>query len=244
MFDVGRLYQSQHGAQTGGIRVAVIIRPHGFVGLVARLDLAGAAMWGLFCSGCAGVGTQPFRDRGGRLRKVMGDRGVIMKVRETVAFCLITMVGGFASYDERSMVSVRWCMHATSAAEIRAQKPGHDGRSTVRAGSKNDNRVATHSARVVAPENPDAATDKWGQQIDTRPEFYAAADVPAFQITLTRKWYQIAAQAWGNYGPLEFWIVGSSKDAASQLDQEYCRVRKQKDPAMRSVTVCVGATIL
>ena len=156
-----------------------------------------------------------------------------MKVRETVAFCLITMVGGFASYDQELAVSGRWCMHVASAAEIRAQKPGHDGRSTERAGSNNDNRGTTVPARVVAPENPDAATDKWGQQIDTRPEFYAAADVPAFQITLTRKWYQIAAQAWGNYGPLEFWIVGSSKDAASQLDQEYCRVRKQKDPAMR-----------
>ena len=162
----------------------------------------------------------------------------MMKVRETALFCLVALAGGFASSDEERAVFVRWCMPVASAAEASPQKPGHNGRPVVPVSRKNDNRNVTMPARGAVRENTDAAADKWGQQIDVRPEFYAARDVPAFQITLTRKWYQIAAHAWGNYGPLEFWIVGSSQDAARQLDQEYCRVRKQKDPA-RQIRDCL-----
>jgi hypothetical protein len=71
--------------------------------------------------------------------------------------------------------------------------------------------------------------DNWGKPTAQKAEFYAASDVPSSQIELTRQWYEIASKAWGNYGPLEFWIVGTNEAAATALDKRYCELRKQKD---------------
>ncbi len=79
---------------------------------------------------------------------------------------------------------------------------------------------------------PGQKKDTWGQTTKEKAEFYAADDVTNSQIELTKKWYQIAAKAWGNYGPVEFWIVGSSENAAAYLDRQYCNIRKQKDPTV------------
>ena len=75
-----------------------------------------------------------------------------------------------------------------------------------------------------------AQADTWGKTMTRAAEFYAASDVPASQVELTKQWHQVASKAWGNFGPLEFWIVGRSKKAARELDRKYCAVRKQKDP--------------
>jgi len=96
---------------------------------------------------------------------------------------------------------------------------------------------STHSAEpaavaVTEKSKKDQEKDTWGQPIKDSAEFYAADDVTNFQIDLTKKWYQIAAKAWGNYGPVEFWIVGSSENSAAMLDQKYCKIRKQKDPTV------------
>ena len=71
--------------------------------------------------------------------------------------------------------------------------------------------------------------DSWGETTSQKAEFYAASDVTRSQIELTRQWYEIASKAWGNYGPLEFWIVGTNEAAATALDKRYCEIRKQKD---------------
>ena len=75
-----------------------------------------------------------------------------------------------------------------------------------------------------------AQADTWGKTMTRAAEFYAASDVPASQVELTKQWHQVASKAWGNFGPLEFWIVGRSEKAARELDRKYCAVRKQKDP--------------
>jgi len=77
-----------------------------------------------------------------------------------------------------------------------------------------------------------ARPDAWGTTTNQKAEFYAASDVPKSQITLTERWHEIATKAWGNYGPLEFWIVGKSEAAAKILDRKYCDIRKQKDPSI------------
>lgn len=74
--------------------------------------------------------------------------------------------------------------------------------------------------------------DRWGKIIPEKAEFHAASDVPQSQIRLTEKWYKVAAGAWGNYGPLEFWIVGKDEAAAEELDKKYCALRKRKDPTI------------
>ena len=71
--------------------------------------------------------------------------------------------------------------------------------------------------------------DNWGKTTAQKAEFYAASDVPRSQIDLTTQWYEIASKAWGDYGPLEFWIVGTNEAAATALDKRYCELRKQKD---------------
>jgi hypothetical protein len=83
---------------------------------------------------------------------------------------------------------------------------------------------------VGCGKNRDAAGhDHWGEITTQHAAFYVASDVPRSQIDLTRKWHEIASNAWGNYGPLEFWIIGTDEIAAATLDKRYCELRKQKD---------------
>ena len=77
-----------------------------------------------------------------------------------------------------------------------------------------------------------AKSDDWGKITNKKAEFYAASDVPKSQIELTKQWYEIASRTWGNYGPLEFWIVGKSVAAAKKMDKRYCDTRKRKDPSV------------
>ena len=155
-----------------------------------------------------------------------------MKARFRSAFWVMALVGGFTGYEERPATPGRLHLSAASAAEISEQNPDYRGPPTERTRIEKNNRREAVAVATVAPENPPVPAESWGQKIDNKAEFYAASDVSAFQVKLTRKWYEIAAHAWGNYGPLEFWVVGSSKKAASQLDQKYCQIRKQKNPAM------------
>ena len=80
---------------------------------------------------------------------------------------------------------------------------------------------------VAQSSKPEA--DSWGEPTRKKAEFYAASDVPESHILLTKQWYEIASKAWGNYGPLEFWIVGTDQEAAQKLDERYCEVRKKRD---------------
>jgi hypothetical protein len=101
--------------------------------------------------------------------------------------------------------------------------------------------LTTIAAVVLAgSENRDEVEqDNWGIITTQQAEFYAASDVPRTQIDLTRKWYEIASNAWGNYGPLEFWIVGTNEIAATTLDKKYCELRNQKDKTA-SIEHCVN----
>jgi len=93
---------------------------------------------------------------------------------------------------------------------------------------------------VGCVENRDEVEqDNWGVITTQKAEFYAARDVPRTQIDLTKEWYEIASNAWGNYGPLEFWIVGTNEIAASILDKKYCELRNQKDITV-SIEHCVN----
>ena len=81
--------------------------------------------------------------------------------------------------------------------------------------------------------------DAWGQVTTQYPEFYASKDVPKYQIDLTKKWYEIASKAWGNYGPTEFWIVGNSQSEAIELTDQYCELRIKKGQNI-SKTDCIN----
>ena len=70
----------------------------------------------------------------------------------------------------------------------------------------------------------------WGAT-DAKPEVYAASDVSQEHIDVTVEWVNKAIELWGNYGPLELWIIGSSPEAAIGLDEKWCEVRAEKDPS-------------
>ena len=74
--------------------------------------------------------------------------------------------------------------------------------------------------------------DNWGEIFENEAEFYSASDVSPEIINLTQKWYEIGTKAWGNYGPLEFWIVGNSVSAAKDLEKKYAVIRREKDSSV------------
>ena len=72
----------------------------------------------------------------------------------------------------------------------------------------------------------------WGEETGAVPEFYHSLDVDSIQINQVREYYNIAKNAWGNFGPLEFWIIGTDVSDASELDEMYCELRIVKDPCL------------
>ena len=85
----------------------------------------------------------------------------------------------------------------------------------------------------VGAGNLEIPSDPWGKLSPEKAQFFKAADVSEETVNLTRKWYEVAAKAWGNYGPTEFWLVGKSAAAAEELNRKYCEIRKEKDPQLR-----------
>jgi hypothetical protein len=74
----------------------------------------------------------------------------------------------------------------------------------------------------------------WGEEVEALPEYYPAADVGQDQIELVGLDYGTASAAWGNFGPIEYWIVGTDLEAAAQHDIYYCSVRQEKDSSLSS----------
>ena len=74
--------------------------------------------------------------------------------------------------------------------------------------------------------------DLWGVEISDLPEYYFTSDVPSNQVDMIREAYEISSAAWGNYGPLEYWIIGNDVTLADSLDIVYCDTRLEKDPSL------------
>ena len=93
---------------------------------------------------------------------------------------------------------------------------------------------------VLATTQPDGACeynveDLWGVELPTSnfPEYYFTSDVPLSQVDIIRESYEIASTAWGNYGPLEYWIIGNDVTLADSLDIVYCDTRLEKRSFIR-----------
>tara|TARA_B100000029_G_C17566862_1_gene955329 strand:- start:334 stop:1449 length:1116 start_codon:yes stop_codon:yes gene_type:complete len=67
----------------------------------------------------------------------------------------------------------------------------------------------------------------WGQETNILPNYYFTSDIDDFQIDRVINYYNIARLAWGNWGPLEFWIVGTDISEAESLDSTYCYLRTE-----------------
>jgi hypothetical protein len=76
--------------------------------------------------------------------------------------------------------------------------------------------------------------DTWGQIIATPPVYYTTTDASALAISQTKEAIDLAIGAWGNYGPVEVNIIGSSVNAALQLEAEYSTRHEALDPKWNS----------
>ena len=72
----------------------------------------------------------------------------------------------------------------------------------------------------------------WGEETNALPHYYYTTDIEDDQINQIIEYYTIAKGAWGNYGPLEFWVVGTNISDAEELDEYYCELRIEKDPCL------------
>ena len=106
-----------------------------------------------------------------------------------------------------------------------------------------DDEVAKEENQVVE-ESKSVKEDSlnsifWGAT-DAKPEVYAASDVSQETIDITVEWVDKAIGYWGNYGPLEIWIVGAGRDEVIALDEKWCEVRFEKDPTWNKEWECAN----
>jgi len=94
-------------------------------------------------------------------------------------------------------------------------------------------------AEADGKETPEPEQEGWGTTTEAPPVF-AASDVSQTTIETTLQWVGIATEAWGQYGPLEIWIVGKDKDAVIELDEVWCERRQDLDPKWKIEWDCAN----
>ena len=82
--------------------------------------------------------------------------------------------------------------------------------------------------QIICPDGTNGIIE-WGVITCAEPEVFRTSDVSNETQSLTFEWYNIAATEWGNFGPVEIYIIGSDIDAAKQLEDEYCERHKALD---------------
>ena len=70
--------------------------------------------------------------------------------------------------------------------------------------------------------------------IITPPVYYTITDASALAVSSTKEAMDIAIGAWGNLGPVEVNVIGSSVNAALQLEAEYSSRHEALDPKWNS----------
>jgi len=87
--------------------------------------------------------------------------------------------------------------------------------------SVEEKQILEEESKLVKGSEDSVNSIFWGVT-DAQPEVYAASDVAQETIELTTEWVDKAIELWGNYGPLEIWIVGEGKDEVIALDEKWC----------------------
>ena len=94
-----------------------------------------------------------------------------------------------------------------------------------------DNSTSEPEDSPYAITCPDGTTGtlQWGVITCAEPEVFKTADVANETLNLTLEWYNIAAAEWGNFGPVEIYVIGEDIDAAKDLEDVYCERHKALD---------------
>ncbi len=78
------------------------------------------------------------------------------------------------------------------------------------------------------PLNSNLTEDLWGQIVDFEPELFFANDISQNAQEQFRRDINLGITEWGNYGPLEYWILGNDINAALELAELYCERRSAR----------------
>lgn len=81
---------------------------------------------------------------------------------------------------------------------------------------------------VICPDGTNE-TIQWGNVTCATPVAFKAADVSNETLNLTLEWYNIASAEWGNFGPVEIYVIGNDVDAAKDLEDVFCERHKALD---------------
>ena len=95
--------------------------------------------------------------------------------------------------------------------------------SCVGANVQNQNPLSEESSA-----NEDTVADTWGQIIEAPPETFFAADLSDDVRNGLTNTLLVATAEWGNYGPLEYWVLGTDLEAAKHLTELFCERRSQR----------------
>tara|TARA_B110000196_G_scaffold165286_1_gene142111 strand:+ start:3937 stop:5061 length:1125 start_codon:yes stop_codon:yes gene_type:complete len=84
----------------------------------------------------------------------------------------------------------------------------------------------------ITMNNSNPCEVTWGEETSSLPDYYYTSSIPSNQLHRIKTYFDIAASEWGNFGPLEFWIVGTDPLEAEHLDELYCEMRLEKDSCL------------
>ena len=103
---------------------------------------------------------------------------------------------------------------------------------------------ASMSDREVFGQDPLAQDDgsrlpaSWSKPTDVQPAFFFAEDVPDSVREGVPEAMQAAIELWGNYGPVEYWIMGVDPEAGEALVEEFCQ--RRDDAKQWSFRQCIN----
>jgi len=87
--------------------------------------------------------------------------------------------------------------------------------------------ACSHGTDVAFREHrtPGKLDPSWSEPTDCPPTFFYADDIESEVREFLEQAFAAAIAEWGNYGPLEYWVVGRDVASAERLATRYCQRR-------------------
>ena len=104
------------------------------------------------------------------------------------------------------------------AARLRASIPTDPPGTTVGCSETDGYRYCVAAGAPVAP----AGIDAWGMLVGYTPEVFCTTDMDDLVCERVTKALLVGIEEWGNYGPLEYWVLGADEAAAMTLIGVQC----------------------
>lgn len=103
---------------------------------------------------------------------------------------------------------------------------------------RKDYVYCTSSEAIVAPFTQLDWESGWGVEKGYSPEVFCASDLQETVCPAVTSALLAAMIEWGSYEPVEYWVLGSEKEAASKLTNINCERRENRN--QQSMDECLG----